>query len=501
MSRVFISYASQDRKAADNLCKVLEGRDIDCWIAPRDVRPGHEFATEIIQGIEECTAMVLVLSTSANESNFVKREVERGVSRRKPVFPVRIREVEPSASLELFIGSTQWIDAWKPPMEQWLERLIQAIKSLDGTADAGERRSPARRSSSRGRWLVMAVAAVLLAGAGTSLWFMTGGSHLGPTAPNHTGSTSGETEKKPPWTLVHSLEGHGHIVTSVAFDDDGDRLVSGCLDKDLKLWNVKTGECLHTFQPEEAPYGSNDSVSSVAVSPNGKLIASAHGWGVRVWNLETGKILQRIESGGNPECDAVAFSPDGTLLALPDSGVQLWNVDSETTDSMLKDSYGSGAAVAFSPDGSRLATVGDGSIKLWDLESGQCRRTIKPKTRPAPQFKDVAFSPDGSQIAAAAATGSGGLAFVWDVTTGETVHTLTGHRAWVNSVAFSPDGSYLASGGSDRKVTIWDTETGKSVHTLDGKSGYVESVSFSPDGSLIAAGFQNQVVKVWATGK
>ena len=94
MSRVFISHASPDRKAADRLCRLLEDRGIPCWIAPRDVRPGREYAVEIVHGIDQCTAVVLVLSTDANESNYVKREVECAVSRRKPVFPVRIREVE-----------------------------------------------------------------------------------------------------------------------------------------------------------------------------------------------------------------------------------------------------------------------------------------------------------------------------------------------------------------------------------------------------------------------
>ena len=525
MPRVFISHASPDRKAADKLCNLLEDRGIACWIAPRDVRPGHEFGEEIIKGIEECTAIVLILSTNANDSNFVKREVERGVSRRKPVFPLRIREVEPSRSLELFIGSTQWIDAWKPPMEQWLERLVQAIKSLDGTAEAGDRRSSSSRSSSRRRWLVAVVAAVLLAAAGTGLWFLVSGNAIEPYEPpraqsgstktdpptraasspvepipkNDNVSTSGETEKKQPWTLEHSLSGHGHSVTSVAFDHDGDQLVSGSLDTTLKLWNVETGECLRTFRPEVKPSGSNDSVASVKVSPDGKLIASAHGWGARVWDLETGEILQRIESQGHRACYAVAFSPDGALLALPDGGVQLWNVNTETTDAVLEDAYVTGMAVAFSPDGSRLATVGDGSVKLWDLESGECRRTIKPESRATPQFTSLAFSSDGSQIAAACSAGSGGALYLWEVATGKSVHALAGAGAKVHSVAFSPTDFYLASGGWDRIVTIWDTETGKVVHNLGGDGGYIESLAFSPDGGMIAVGFADQVIKVWAT--
>src|SRR6185295_4913571 len=72
---------------------------------------------------------VLVLSEHANTSEFVKREVERAVSKGKPIFPVRVREVVPSKSLELFISSAEWIDAWQPPIEQYLERLAESIRS------------------------------------------------------------------------------------------------------------------------------------------------------------------------------------------------------------------------------------------------------------------------------------------------------------------------------------------------------------------------------------
>jgi hypothetical protein len=117
---------------------------VSCWIAPRDVRPGSEYASEIIDGIKSSAVFVLVLSEHANTSEFVKREVERAVSKGKPIFPVRVREVIPSKSLELFISSAEWIDAWQPPIEQYLERLAESIRSaaalypVAATAGRGE---------------------------------------------------------------------------------------------------------------------------------------------------------------------------------------------------------------------------------------------------------------------------------------------------------------------------------------------------------------------------
>ena len=125
----FISYASEDETVAGTICSYLERNAVSCWIAPRDVRPGSEYASEIIDGIKSSAVFVLVLSEHANTSEFVKREVERAVSKGKPIFPVRVREVVPSKSLELFISSAEWIDAWQPPIEQYLERLAESIRS------------------------------------------------------------------------------------------------------------------------------------------------------------------------------------------------------------------------------------------------------------------------------------------------------------------------------------------------------------------------------------
>src|SRR3954465_4245550 len=122
----FISYASEDEPTATTISAYLERNGVSCWIAPRDVRPGSDYGSEIIDGIESSAVLVLLLSEHANSSTFVKREVERAVSKGKPIFPVRVREVVPSKSLELFVSSAEWIDAWHPPIEQYLDRLADS---------------------------------------------------------------------------------------------------------------------------------------------------------------------------------------------------------------------------------------------------------------------------------------------------------------------------------------------------------------------------------------
>ena len=159
---VFVSHASEDSEKAEEICGALEGRGLTCWIAPRDVRAGREYADEIIRGIEQSTAVVLVLSDEANSSAFVRREIERAVSKHKPVFPVRIEHVSPSPGLELFVSSTQWIDAWTGRWENHMDRLARAV-ATPGT-DMSSWRSRAGHRTFRTVYAVVGL--VLLVGLG-----------------------------------------------------------------------------------------------------------------------------------------------------------------------------------------------------------------------------------------------------------------------------------------------------------------------------------------------
>lgn len=132
MPDVFVSYATPDREAAFRIAEQLEAQSVSCWIAPRDVAPGAEYGQAIIDGIEGAKALVLVFSEAANDSQFVRREVERAVSKTKPVFPVRVREAQPSGSLEFFIASAQWVDAFSTPLDRALVPVVSAVQALGG---------------------------------------------------------------------------------------------------------------------------------------------------------------------------------------------------------------------------------------------------------------------------------------------------------------------------------------------------------------------------------
>ncbi|HEY3889914.1 MAG TPA: TIR domain-containing protein [Caulobacteraceae bacterium] len=127
---VFISYSSKDKTTADAICAVLERDGIRCWIAPRDVTPGHDWAESIIQAIHGSKAFILLFSGFSNTSGQIKREVERAADREIPIIPFRLDDIEPNESLEFFISTPHWMDAFTPPLEGHIQQLSETLRQL-----------------------------------------------------------------------------------------------------------------------------------------------------------------------------------------------------------------------------------------------------------------------------------------------------------------------------------------------------------------------------------
>jgi len=128
---IFVSYCTKsDRDAAYELVAHVESRGIECWIAPRDVQGGMEWAAEIVNAITVARVMVLIFSASANNSPQVRREVMLAVHRGVRVVPFRVEDIAPAASLEYFLGGHQWLDAFPPPLEPHCARLVVCLNTL-----------------------------------------------------------------------------------------------------------------------------------------------------------------------------------------------------------------------------------------------------------------------------------------------------------------------------------------------------------------------------------
>jgi len=125
---VFISYSSKEKAVADAVVAAHEKAGIRCWYAPRDIKPGADWADSITRAIHDCSIMVLIFSQEANRSQRVIDEVNYAISQEKPLLPFRIESSNPTGALSLHLSSRHWLDAYEPSWEEHLERLVKSVK-------------------------------------------------------------------------------------------------------------------------------------------------------------------------------------------------------------------------------------------------------------------------------------------------------------------------------------------------------------------------------------
>lgn len=282
-------------------------------------------------------------------------------------------------------------------------------------------------------------------------------------------------------------------VVALAFSADSRLLATGSNDHTARLWDTATGR-------ETARLAHDDSVVSVAFHPQRPWLATGSSDGsARLWNLTDGMLLRRIE--GHEEMRAVLFSPNGRYLAAIDTGACVHLVDLEPPAAPPRQwCWGSaGLGLAFSPDSTRLATASGDRAGVFDVADGrrlfEATHLSRREDGQPEHFKwidQVAFSADGEWLASA---GRDGTARVWDLVNGQEASRLP-HQAPVQVLAFSTDGTQLLTGSSDGTARLWDLSSGRELLRAVHPGGS-ESVAFGPLGRLVASGGSDGSVELW----
>jgi len=338
---------------------------------------------------------------------------------------------------------------------------------------------------------------------------------------------------------ILTFEKEGHPVTCLAFAPDGTMFASGGEDGFVRVWRANTADELfasHTGE-QESKENSGSAVSStgprgpisVAFSPDGRfLVSGTEGARVHILNLKTGKASLHVKKAHDGGLTSIAVTSDGRQLITGGyhcrdgqpfvdgrgrierfhneryAEIRLWDIASgrqvrELHYEQPEAGYG---AISLSADGKTLASSCRHTIHIWNVASGEMLRAI-PTPGPRKGAQDLTISPDGCIVARTRHH----TVDLWEVATGKRLlQHYDSHAATVGCVAFSPDGSLVATGGGDGIVYLWDSKTGKRIreHRLMDESSMMVwrdwpmLVAFSPDGRTLAVG--GEIGPLWCRG-
>jgi GTPase SAR1 family protein len=457
---VFLSHNSGDKPAVRCLAERLRAAGLEVWLDEWVIKPGDDIYLAIERGLQESQVQVLCLSALALGSDWVTLERSTVLFRDpsnagRRFIPLLLADCDLPDTLRRY----KHVD-YRTESDAAFAELLAACRPAETPATVANQ-------PSRGRPPRL-------------------GAVPRPGAPPRS-----VAEAPSGVAFERSLIGHTGWVTTLALAPDGSWFASGSDDKTVKTWDMESGDCTGTYLP------NCGEVRTVIVAPDGRIVIGGNNGTVVVWRPGTQRASLRIKAHPDQVRGLTALDDGGLLTGGFGTELKVWDLQKgvclkridvgATVDDHVF------CASAGRTEGEAITAHRDGTIRLWDLEAGECTKRLLGH---AELVNAVAVMPDGRH--AVSASGDHTIR-IWDLEIGTCIGALEGHRTRVVDVDISPNGSLIASTGfTDHTARLWDWRNGACVaeiHFSNNKSPY--SVRFTPDGTRLVVGTADDTIEVY----
>lgn len=291
--------------------------------------------------------------------------------------------------------------------------------------------------------------------------------------------------------LLYTQIAHNDSIQSLAISPDGQKIISASSDNTLKVWELVIGKELYTIN------GHSDWIRAVAITPNGeKIVSASDDCTLKVWDLVNGDNIHTLK-GHKDQIKAILITPDSQKIisASDDGEIRIWDIDRGVTIRNWHDSDYPIESLALIPNKQQFISAShDKTLQIWDLNTGKCLKILEGHRD---RVMAVAVTPDGKKVVSVSEDQD---LRIWDLESHKILSVREeAHQGCINAITITPDGKQAITASDDQSLIIWDLDTTNPKY-LNSHTAQVNSVVVTPDGKQMISGSEDGKFKVWDLG-